>query len=676
MTTENHTPDDKADNNSDPHHPGNPTSHRHGSGGNGSDDNGSGDNGSNNNNGSGNNGSDENGSGNHRVNNSLTRNASSDNSTAQSAAASRMSFLSQLTRLSAAYWRSDRRWYAGGLTLGLFAMTLGQVLLMIWTNYWNRALFDALEHRSLSEFMAQLGTFVVILALSLLVTALHLHVKRLLQLDWRRWLTEKLLDNWMCKGRHYQLLLTPGEHDNPDARIADDIRKVTEMAISLGHTLLYSLLILATFVDILLELSGKGHIPGTSIVVPGFMVILAFVYAGVGSMLGLFFGKPLSLATNQLQSAEANFRFGLARARENSEAIALMQGETVERRRFTRFFSDIAGKWHLQTWAYTGIVSFSNAYGRLLPVFPILVMAPEYIAGGVTLGVLMQAAQAFERLTSALSWPVDHLGEIAECKASVDRVLILYDNLAQLHTSGPPVEHRIALKHSTHAALDIENLCIANADGQIMLEKFSTCIVPGERVLVTGDASVVVGLFKVVAGLWHWGTGTVTLPASPIYFMPQRPYLPAGSLRSVLCYPAPTTAFDIETIHRAMGFAGVSWLASRLGETDAWERVLPLRAQQRLGFARMFLHKPKWVFIEEASDAFVPQSEANIMERIEQEMPDATVITISFHENLENLHDRKIVLGRVQEEKHLFHNAPFCSLKDRPARWRRRKTDV
>ena len=158
--------------------------------------------------------------------------------------------------------------------------------------------------------------------------------------------------------------------------------------------------------------------------------------------------------------------------------------------------------------------------------------------------------------------------------------------------------------------------------------------------------------------------------------MPQRPYLPVGTLRSVLCYPSSTTAFDIAAIQRAMGFAGVSWLAPRLGETDAWERVLPLRAQQRLGFARMFLHRPDWIFIEEASDAFVPQSEAMIMERVRQEMPDATVITISFHENLEALHDRKLVLNRVQEEKYLFHNAPFCSLKDRPSRWRRRKTDV
>ena len=596
---------------------------------------------------------------------------------AERAPVSHLGFVMQLLRLSGAYWQSERRWSAGLLSVGLFVLTLGQVLLMIWTNYWNRELFDALEQRSLSQFFAQLGTFVVILALSLVVTALHLHVKRKLQLDWRQWLTEKLLDNWMCKGRHYHLSLAPGEHDNPDARIADDIRKVTDMAISLGHTLLYSLLILATFVDILLELSGPGRIPGTDIMVPGFMVILAFLYAGFGSALGLLFGKPLSTSTNLMQSAEANFRFGLARARENTEAIALMHGETVERQRFARFFSDIEAKWNVQTWAYTGIVSFSNAYGRLLPVFPILVMAPQYIAGGVTLGVLMQAAQAFERLTSALSWPVDNLGGIAECVASADRVLALSDNLTKLTTvSEQDATHRIVLQKSDSAALSIHELSIANADGQIMLENFTACVVPGERILITGDASVVVSLFKVVAGLWQWGKGSVALPQQPIYFMPQRPYLPAGSLRSVLCYPAPTTAFDIETIHRAMGFAGVSWLAPRLGETDAWERVLPLRAQQRLGFARMFLHKPAWVFIEEASDAFVPQSEAMIMERMQQEMPDATVITISFHENMEILHDRKIVVDRVQDEKYLFQNAPFCSLKDRPARWRRRKTDV
>lgn len=588
---------------------------------------------------------------------------------------SRIGFVLRLLYLSGDYWRSNRRWQAIGYTLGLSVLTLGQVGLMIWTNYWNRELFDALEDRSLSQFVIQLGTFAVILVLSLVVTGLHLHVKRLLQLDWRQWMTEKLLDEWMCRGRHYQLLLTPGEHDNPDARIADDIRKVAEMAIALGHTLLYSLLILATFVDILLDLSVQGHIPGTSIAVPGFMVIMAFLYAGAGSALGLLFGKPLSRATNLLQSAEANFRFSLSRARENAEAIALMQGEAVERDRFGQLFSDIRSKWNLQTWGYMGIVSFSSAYGRLLPVFPILLMAPEYIAGGVTLGVLMQAAQAFERLTSALSWPVDHLGEIAECRASVDRVYILSETLRHLQDSATPMSHRIQLLQSPNAGLDIAGLSIAEPDGRLLLEQFSTSIVPGERVLVTGDAQVVVSLFKVVAGLWLWGEGKVSLPAHPIYCMPQRPYLPAGTLRSVLCYPSPVSAFDLDDIHRALGLAGVGWLASRLGDTDAWGRALPLRTQQRLGFARMFLHRPKWIFIEEASDAFVPQSEAMIMAKLEEEMPDATVITISFHENLEPLHDRKITLERAQGDRYLFYTAPFCELKNRPARWHRRKTD-
>ena len=585
----------------------------------------------------------------------------------------RIGFVLRLLYLSGDYWRSRRRWQAIGYTVGLSVLTLGQVLLMIWTNYWNRELFDALEDRSLSQFIKQIGTFVVILVLSLVVTALHLHVKRLLQLDWRQWLTEKLLDEWMCRGHHYQLLLTPGEHDNPDARIADDIRKVAEMAIALGHTLLYSLLILATFVDILLDLSVQGHIPGTQIVVPGFMVIMAFLYAGAGSALGLLFGKPLSRATNLLQSAEANFRFGLARARENAEAIALMQGESIERSRFSQLFVDIRDKWNLQTWGYTGIVSFSSAYGRLLPVFPILLMAPEYIAGGVTLGILMQAAQAFERLTSALSWPVDHLGEIAECRASVDRVYVLSQTLQHLQqdTTTP----RIQMVPSAHEVLDVAGLSIAEPSGRLLLEQFNMTVLPGERVLITGDAQVVVSLFKVVAGLWQWGEGKVSLPEHPIYCMPQRPYLPSGTLRSVLCYPAPASAFDLDDIHRALGLADVGWLAPRLGETDAWSRVLPLRTQQRLGFARLFLHRPKWIFIEEASDAFVPQSEAMIMARLSDTLPDATVMTISFHDAIESLHDRKIVLARVQEERQLFSAAPFCELKSRPARWQRRKTD-
>lgn len=580
----------------------------------------------------------------------------------------RRNFFQQFFQLCGPYWHCAHKWQVRGFTLLLGLLTLGQVGLAVWMSYWNRALFDALEQRSLSQFLLQLGTFVAIFILTMAVTAFHLHVKRWLQLDWRDWMTARVLDHWLHKGQHYQLHYTTGEHDNPDGRISEDIRIVTETTIALGHTLFYSVLILFSFIDILLAVSGSANVPGTDVVVPGYMVLMAFLYAGVGSVLGLMLGRPLIRATNTLQTAEANFRFGLARARENSESIALMQGERVERKLSARLFAGISQNWNRQTLAYTWIVSYSAGYGALLPVFPIIIAAPQYIAGAMSLGVLMQAAQAFQKLTSALSWPVDSLGELARLRASADRVLSLYEDLLALEVQAvQPDPHRIRLGESPRLSLVFSDLTVANTDGQILLENFNAEVHRGERVLISGDPAVAISLFKVVAGLWPWGQGEVLLPHDhPVVFLPQRPFLPHGTLQSVLSYPAPPDAYDMRAMHYALECAGLAWLGSRLGETDDWIHVLPAREQQRLGFARLFLQQPCWIFIEEATDSFDAKGEDCLMEMLYRELPNATVITISVHASMEKHHHRKIVLNRIRETKYLFNAAPLCLLSDRP----------
>ena len=570
------------------------------------------------------------------------------------------SFYQQFIALVGPYWYAGNKWRVRAFTLLIGVLTLLQVALAVWTSYWNRALFDALEQRSLSQFLLQVGTFALIFLLTMLVTAAHLHVKRWLQMDWRRWLTSRLLDHWMYKGQHYQLRYTDGDHDNPDGRIADDIRIVTENVIALGHTLFFSVLVLFSFIDILLALSGSARLPGTQLEIPAYMVVMAFLYAGVGSVTGWLLGRPLITATNTLQTAEANLRFGLARAREDSESIALMQGERVERRLLSRLFDVLIEQWHRQTAAFTWIVSYSAGYGALLPVFPILIAAPQYIAGTMTLGILMQVAQAFQKLTSALSWPVDHLSELAQVRASADRILSIYDDLIALEQRRSDSDpYHIDIGESPAASLEVRDLTLASPDGQILLENFSMLIHRGERVLIGGDPGVAVSLFKAVAGLWPWGSGEVLLPHDhPVAFLPQRPFLPHGSLRAVLSYPAPPDAYGLRAMHYALECAGLRWLASRLGDVDDWDKVLPLRAQQRLGFARLFLQQPGWIFIEEASDALEIVDENCMMDMLRRELPHATVITIGLHPGLEKYHQRKLVLQRVQEQKQLFRVAP------------------
>ena len=575
---------------------------------------------------------------------------------------SRYRFLKRFGRLAFAYWRSGESWKAWSLTISLVMLTLAQVLLAIWTNYWNRALFDALGDRSVSRFLAQIGIFAIIFVLTMSVTATHLQVKKRLQIGWRKWLTEQVVDRWMSEKRHYHLTFIPGEHDNPDGRIAVDINVVTEIAIALAHTLVYSILILGTFIDILLSVAGDAtlSVKGASFQVPGYMVLLSFAYAGIGSALGFLLGKPLVRSTNRLQNAEADFRFGLARARDKSESIALAGGEPMERQHSRRLFEGIRDWWMRQTFAYTWILFFTSGYGALLPVFPILVVAPQYISGAITLGVLMQTAQAFEKLTSALSWPIDHLAEMAQWRASAERVLSLHEDVDTLDLANAETEtNSIEIGTAADDKLVIRDLRIARPDGQLVLDGLDIELSPGENVLIDGDAAPADDLFKAVAGLWPWGRGKVLLPVSDsVFFMPQSPYVPDGTLKAALTYPEDAALFDDEACRHALDCAGLGYLTPRLGETDSWEHVLTTRGQQRLGFARLFLRRSRWIFMEEATDAFDPKGEIRMMETVRARLPASTIIMIGFHASLEPFFHRKINLRRAPDGKYLFGGPP------------------
>jgi len=571
--------------------------------------------------------------------------------------------LRSLLHLAGPYWNCERRRKVRGATLLLLLLTLAQVGLTVWGNYWNRALFDALEQRTVHGVIVQVGVFALIFLISIAVTAAHLMVKRWLQLDWRAWLTERLVGRWLDQGRHYRLQFSDGEHDNPDQRIAEDIRIATETAIALAHTLVFSVLILALFVDILWSVSGSIAVPGTEVEVPGYMVPLAFLYALVGGVIGWLIARPLVGATNALQTAEATFRFGLSRAREHTEAIALMRAEPLERTGSAIRFRQLAHDWDRQSFAYLGLVSFSTAYGALLPVFPILVAAPQYIAGAMTLGALMQAAQAFQRLTSALSWPIDSLGEIARCRASADRVLALYEDMSRIDApAGPSDGPRIMVGKSADGRLLFERLSITEPSGLLLLDEFDASITPGERVLVTGDSAVTGPLFKVLGGLWPWGSGQLSLPAgSGLMLVPQRPFLPEGTLRAALCYPLDERSCSDTEIRHALDCAGLGWLAPRLDETDNWEQVLPLQTQQRLGLARVVLKQPAWIVTEQATDAFDPDGERRMFDMLRRELPQASLVTISLHTRLAEFHQRTLHVNRVRDRRFVSEGLPAAA---------------
>jgi putative ATP-binding cassette transporter len=348
-------------------------------------------------------------------------------------------FARSFWRLAGPYWRSERRRAAWALTLAVVALTGAQVAVPVAINLWSERLFDALEQRAMAEFLWLVGALAGILAASVLVTTTHLWVKRRLQVDWRAWLTRRLTGEWMRAGHHYELTLIPGDHDNPDGRIAEDVRIATEHAIDLAHSLLYCLLLLVSFTQILWSLSGAPQLTvlGLELYLPGHLVWVALLYAGVGTAATVLLGRPLVQAANLRQVREASFRFGLAHAREGSLSIARLHAEDAERRRLGQLFREAARAWDGQTRALRNLFVFSSGWTVLSQAFPILIAAPRYIGGSITLGVLMQSAQAFQQMVSALTWPIDNLPKLAEWRASAGRVLGLHRAIGRLDEHGP-----------------------------------------------------------------------------------------------------------------------------------------------------------------------------------------------------------------------------------------------
>jgi len=558
-------------------------------------------------------------------------------------------FFTQFLKLAGPFWSSQNKVIIRLETLALIVLTILQIAIAVIITEWSAALFNAFEQRSMSGFFTQIGLLVIIFAASMAVTTTHLIVKRRLLIGWRTWLTERVIGQWMNQGRHYQVTHLQGtEHDNPDGRIAEDIRIATEEAIALGHSLFYSVLLLFSFTKILWTLSGTIvlDLGLFSIPIYGHLVWIAFIYAISASILGWWIGRPLTTATDYRQTEEANFRFGLIKALEHSQAIALIHGEDNERQRFFALFRNIIDAYQQQTQAWVHIQLFTSGYSILSMAFPILVSAPRYILGSIHLGALMQSAQAFQHMADALSWPVNNMAGVAKWRASVERVLGLADALDCLEQEICRLEPScIELEKPEHSILRFRDLCIAKHNGEIIVSGINAEIKAGERILITGDASAGAKLFKAMAGLWHWGRGRIELPdEEPMFFMPPRPYLPDGTLRSAICYPASPELFSQDVLEKALARAGLEPLIAQLDQMDSWENTLSREQQQRLGLVRLLLNKPTWILLQEAFDSLDPEGEVTMLSLICEELPKATLLTITNQPSAEAFHQRRIEL--------------------------------
>ncbi|WP_422010047.1 ABC transporter ATP-binding protein/permease [Reyranella sp.] len=553
--------------------------------------------------------------------------------------------------VASGYWTAPGyRAVAWTLTGGLVLLAVANVGIALWLNIWNRDFFNALDKRDVVELMRLLWVLAAIVGSAGVAVAIQLHVKRRLQINWRSWLSHVTVLRWLNAGRQYQLGMLADEVDNPDGRIAEDIRVSTELAVEFAQSILQCVLQLVTFLSVLWVLSGTMPIRlfGLEFDLPGYMVWAAVAYALVGSLLTYFLGRGLIHAGNIRQSREADFRSGLTRAREHGEGIALMRGEDDERERLRGSLYDLRSAWNVQTRGQGNLSLLTSSLAYLAPIVPLIVALPRYLGGEIALGGLMQTAQAFSSVQWALSWLIDNFPKFAEWRASTDRVVHLHVALSDLEESSEaPDDARIVVHPAGDSdRLIMRELGVARPNGQMLVAEAEVEIQRAERVLIRGKSgSGKSTIMRAVAGVWPWGRGAIHLPTGAITFMPQKPYFPLGTLRDAMLYPAePEGGISDDVLRDMLHKVGLDHLRDRLDETERWDHILSGGEQQRVAFARVLVHKPDWIFMDEATSALDEAGQENVMKLLIEELPETSVVSIGHRPGLEVFHTRELTL--------------------------------
>ena len=567
---------------------------------------------------------------------------------------------SLLAALSASRYRNRLALLAAGIVVVICANSVGQ----IWLNVWQGSFFDAIEQRDLVTFGGQLLVFCLIVGALLVLVVAQTWLKEMLQVRLREWLTHDLLDRWLAPKRAY-LLAHAGEiGSNPDQRVHEDTRHLVDLSTNLAVGLLQATLLLLSFVGVLWVLSAQVvfAVGDHSFGLPGYMVWCALAYALGGSWLAWRVGRPLIELNATRYAREAELRFALVRVSESAEGIALHGSESQERRSLDRtvdrvvtVMRELAGGLARLTWVTSG-------YGWLALVAPILVAAPGYFGGGLSFGGLIMVIGAFNQVQQALRWFVDNFPQIADWRATLRRVVALRDALqAPEPTARDPGRITVAA-HATEA-LVLEKLNLDLAGGRAALEPSRVEVAPGEHVLIVVEhGSAKSALFRALAGLWPWGAGTIQLPPREgMMFMPSRPYLPLGSLRSGASYPAPAERFDHTTVAAALERVGLRHLLPMLDREERWDKELSLEEQQRLAFARLLLNRPRWVLLDDALGALDEEHRQLMLSIFDHELVQTAVVSIGRGPARSGFYDRTLYFRPVDE------GATLVPLRPRPA---------
>jgi putative ATP-binding cassette transporter len=555
-------------------------------------------------------------------------------------------FLAKLWKLTAPYFWSEERWSARGLLAIVIGGNVFLVYLAKLLNEWNARFFNALQDKNFEAFWAELRYFVIVALVYIVVAVYRLWFRQMLQIRWRRWLTAVYYRDWLAERTYYRMELTGAAADNPEQRIEEDCNTFTGQTLVILLDLLAQVLTLVTFTSILWGLSGSVTLPiFGGLTIPGYMMWVAIAYAAIGSWLTYKIGRPLVRVNFDLQRYNADFRYRMVRVRENAESIALYGGESDEKRRLDGAFGHIFTVWWDFMRYNKRLTWFTAFYSQAADVFPLVVASPRYFMGEIPLGVLTQTAGAFARVQGSLSWFVDVWPTLAEWKATIDRLTTFGESMEAARRV-TAANSGFVIERVADAALRRENVEVALPNGRILLDRVDLEIRPGDRLVIQGPSgSGKTTLFRVLAGLWPYGRGAIRLPADArVLFLPQKPYLPVGTLREALCFPERPGAYRLIAICDALRATGLEHLADRLDEERSWSPVLSPGEQQRVAVARAILLRPDWLFLDEATSALDAAMEARLYKLLRERLPETAIISIAHNPTVVAFHDRRLVI--------------------------------
>jgi vitamin B12/bleomycin/antimicrobial peptide transport system ATP-binding/permease protein len=581
-------------------------------------------------------------------------------------------FVRDAWRLAKPYYASDEKWSAWVLLISILALRLLLVGMTVILSFWNREFFNSLQDKNFAAFFELLFVyrrtpsgfmpgFCEIAAIYILVAVYFTYLSQWLQIRWRRWLTVRLLDEWLADRAYYRISLTTDRAaigtDNPDQRIAEDIRDYVDNTLTLGISLLANIVTLVSFLGILWSLSGTIALFG--IPVPGYMVWVALLYAIVGTWLTHLVGRPLAALRFRQQRVEADFRYSLVRVRENMEGIALYSGEAEEKGILGHRFGAVIGNW----WAIMQRTKLLNAltagYEQVAVVFPFIVAAPRFFSGEIPLGGLTQTAGAFGRVQDALSWFISRYPDLAQWHAIVERLTTFHRAVVAARAA---FGTGLAVSDPGSGSVAMRDATVELPNGMKLLENTDLVLEPGHSVVISGrSGSGKSTLFRALAGIWPFGHGRVQRPVERCLFLPQRPYIPLGTLRHVVTYPYPATTFSREEIVQALEDTGLGPLASHLDRDEHWAQQLSGGEQQRLALARALLIKPDWLFLDEATASLDPEAEDALYRTLKAKLPNTTLVSIAHRPSVAAFHEQHLVLERAEGRPGHFVQAELAA---------------